>query len=120
MSILKEVGLDGKDLRILGNMYWNRTACLKLDEDITDDAKILRGVRQGCILSPLIFNLYSEKIFKEALNGIEEDIQLNRARINNIKYAEGTVILADNIAGLQTLMDHIAQNSHQLGLNINV
>jgi len=67
MNILKEAGVDGgKDLKTMGNLYWNRTACLRLDGDITEDVKILRGVRQECILSLLIFNLsfpskYSER-----------------------------------------------------------
>jgi hypothetical protein len=52
MSILKEVGLDSKDLRIVGNLYWNQTACLILDRDTTENVKTLRGVRQGSIHSP--------------------------------------------------------------------
>jgi len=108
MNIIKEVGLDGKDLRIIGNLSWNQTDSLSLDGDITEDVKILRGVRQGCILSPLLFNLYYEKLFKEALDEIGEGVQLNGARINNIRYADNTIILTDNIAGLQTFMDHIA------------
>lgn len=51
-----------------------------------------------------------------SLDGIEEGIQLNGARINNIRYADDTIILADNITGLQTSMDHIAQHSHQFEL----
>jgi hypothetical protein len=73
---------------------------MRLDGDTTENVKMLRGVRQGCILLPLIFNLYSEKIFNEALDGIEESIQLNGTIINNIRYADDTIILIDNSAGL--------------------
>jgi len=48
MNILKEVGLDSKDVRIIGNLYWNQTACLRIDGITTENVKILRGVRQGC------------------------------------------------------------------------
>jgi hypothetical protein len=68
--------LNNKGLRIC-NLYWNQTAFLRLEEDATEDIKILRGVKRGCILPLLLFNLYSEKIFNETLNGIEEGIKLN-------------------------------------------
>ena len=89
INIPEETGLDGKDIRIISNLYWNQTACVRLDGDRTEQVKILRGVRQGCVLSPLIFNLYSERIFSEALNEIEEGIMLNGDRLNNIRYADG-------------------------------
>lgn len=44
------------------NLYWNRSAILRIEGENTDNVKIMRRVRQGCVLSPLIFNLYSERI----------------------------------------------------------
>jgi hypothetical protein len=67
-----------------------------------------------------MFNLYSGKIFYEALDGIEKGIQLNGVRINNIRYADDTKILADSTTRLQTSMDHIAQHIQLFELNINV
>lgn len=63
IDVLKNIGLDEKDLRIITNLYWNQSASVRLGEENTDEIRILRGVRQGCILSPLIFNLYAEQIF---------------------------------------------------------
>lgn len=120
MNILKEVSLNNKNLKIISNQLWNQTACLRLDGGTTEEVIILQGVRQGCILSPLIFNLYSKKIFNKALDGIEAGIQLNKARINNIRYVDDTIILADYITGLQPLMNQIAHHSHKFELNINV
>ncbi|VVC26962.1 Hypothetical protein CINCED_3A013606 [Cinara cedri] len=60
--------LDDKDLRIISNLFWNQTVCMKLDEEETELVNISQGVRQGCILSLLIFNMYSERIFNNALN----------------------------------------------------
>ena len=119
IKILEETGLDVKDVRIISNLYWNQTACLRMYGDQREQVKILRGVRHA--LSPLIFNLYSERIFREALNGIEEGIMLNGVRLNNIRYADDTMVIADSLESLQRTMDHIAQYSQQYGLlNINV
>uniref|UniRef100_A0A8D8VTC7 Craniofacial development protein 2 n=1 Tax=Cacopsylla melanoneura TaxID=428564 RepID=A0A8D8VTC7_9HEMI len=84
-KILKEIGVDEKDQRIITHLYWNQTAVLRVDGDYTEEVKILRGVRQGCILSPILFNLYSEQIFKEALDNLEEGIAINGVQLNNIR-----------------------------------
>lgn len=120
INILNDADLDDKDLRIISNLYWNQTACMRLDDEQTEQVKILRGVRQGCILSPLIFNMYSERIFDEALDEVEEGILLNGVRLNNIRYADDTMVMADSLEGLQRLMNRITQYSQQYGLNINV
>lgn len=119
MEVLQKAGLDGKDLKIIRNLYWNQRACVSVDRETTEEIQILRGVRQGCILSPVIFNLYSEYIFREALQDIEAGILLNGERLNNIRYADDTVIFADNLASLQLLMDSVTSYSRQYGLEIN-
>lgn len=67
IDVLKKTGMNGKDLRIIANLYWNQSAVLRVDVEHTGQVDILRGERQGGIISPIIFNLYSEHIFKEAL-----------------------------------------------------
>lgn len=64
---LEEIGID-EDLRIIANLYWNQTAVFKMEGKTTVPIEIRRGVRQDCILSPILLNLYSEYIFREALN----------------------------------------------------
>jgi len=62
----------------------------------TDHIKIQRGVRQGCILSPLLFNLYSDRIFKEALEGISHlGIKINGEPITTIRYADDIYLISD-------------------------
>uniref|UniRef100_A0A8D8Y176 Craniofacial development protein 2 n=3 Tax=Cacopsylla melanoneura TaxID=428564 RepID=A0A8D8Y176_9HEMI len=119
IEILKKTGIDGKDLKIISNLYWHQTASLKIEDENTDEVEILRGVRQGCILSPSLFNLYSEHIFREALDNLEEGISINGLRLNNLRYADDTIIFADTIEGLQRLMNKIHETSTQYGLDIN-
>lgn len=116
MNILKDANLDNKDLRIIFNLYWNQTASMRLDGEQTEQLKILRGVRQGCILSSLIFNMYSERIFNKALNGVEAGILLNGVRGNNVRYAGDTMVIADSLERLQELKDQITHFSQQYGL----
>ena len=78
----------------------------------TEETKIQRGVRQGCILLPTLFNIYSEK-------GSPEGIQMNGETINNIKNADDTVILASSLGDLQTLPEKINATSVKYGLNLN-
>lgn len=90
-----------------------------MEGETTDPIKIRRGVRQGCILSPILFNLYSEYIIRVALNKIEEGIYIKGTRLNNLRYADDTIDFADTIEGLQILMDKITESSIRYGLNIN-
>ncbi|RZF39012.1 hypothetical protein LSTR_LSTR014708 [Laodelphax striatellus] len=101
-DILRNIGLDDKDIRIIVNLYWNQTATMRLDIGETEELEIVRGVRQGCLLSPLLFNVYSEHILREALDERDEGILINGERINNIRYADDTVIFTDSMHSLRT------------------
>lgn len=120
MSLLKQIGLDGRDIRIIKNLYWNQSAHIKIGSMTTSDIQILKGVRQGCILSPLLFNLYSESIFQEALEDLEVGIRVNGKPINNIRYADDTVLLASDEKELQCLVDRVNNVGLKYGLKINI
>ena len=70
-------------------------------------------------LSPTLFNIYSEKIFQEALKGSPEGIKMNRETINIIRYADDTVILASSLEDLQTRLEKINATKVKYGLNLN-
>ena len=69
MEMLEHLEVDGKDLRLLANLYWNKRAAIKTDRELEDWIEIGKGVRQGCVLSPDLFNLYG----KHAYSGIQSD-----------------------------------------------
>ena len=119
VEILKRLDIDQKDIRCIESLYWNQSATVKVDNEVTEAQKILRGVRQGCVLSPLLFNIYSESIFQDALEEQQLGIKVNGTWINNIRYADDTVLIADNMNDLQSLLNTVGRHSQRMGININ-
>lgn len=117
---LKSYNVDNYDLRLLINLYHNQFAVVRVDERDTREIPIRRGVRQGCVLSPLLFNLYSENIFREALYGRNEGVKIGGEIINNIRYADDTAIIAESMEDLQRLLDRVFEVSQRWGININI
>ncbi|GFS18525.1 endonuclease-reverse transcriptase [Elysia marginata] len=114
---LTHLYIDGKDLRIIKNMYWEQTAAMRVEGEVSSFQKIKRGVRQGCVLSPDLFSLYSEVIMRH----IEDypGIKVGGHNINNLRYADDTVLIAENESDLQKLLDVVYSESQKKGLELN-
>ena len=87
----------------------------------TDWFQIGKGVRQGCILSPCLFNFYAEYIMKSA--GLEEaqaGIKISGRNINNLRYADDTTLLAESEEELKSLLMKVKEESEKVGLKLNV
>ena len=118
MSIFDSLNIDGKDLRIVRNIYWEQTAAMRIGNDLSAYQYIKRGVRQGCVLSPdLFFPIYSEIIMR-ALKGMP-GIKVGGYNMNNIRYADDTVLIADNENELQEMLDTVVRESEKKGLSLN-
>ena len=90
-KILKEMGIPDHLICLLRNLYAGQEATVRTGHGTTDWFQIGKGVRQGCILSPCLFNLYAEYIMRNA--GLEEaqaGIKIARRNINNLRYADDT------------------------------
>ena len=118
IKCLQEIGIDGKDIRLIRNIYWEQTASIRCENSYSPYIEIRRGVRQGCILSPSLFNIYTENIFKN----IEEmpGLKINGKIINNLRYADDTVLLAESEHELERLIDQVDKSSKEYGLDINI
>lgn len=119
MEVLKAKQIDYNDLRIISNLYYEQRAKVRINGHMSEEIEIKRGVRQGCILSPLLFNAYSEEILKKALEEETAGIKINGIPVNNIRYADDTIIIAENIDDLQRLMNRIAECGQEYGLTMN-
>ena len=96
-KILKEMGIPDHLTCLLRNLYAGQEATVRTGHGTTDWFQIGKGVHQGCILSPCLFNLYAEYIMRNA--GLEEaqaGIKIARRNINNLKYADDTIFMAES------------------------
>jgi len=90
---------------------------VRVGNDLTEARPICREVRQGCVLSPILFNLYSEAIFQEALEERNVGVKVNG--VNNIRYADDTVLIAGNMEDLRNMLGTVGECSKNMGLIIN-
>ena len=94
-KILIEMGILDHLTCLLRNLYADQQATVRTGHGTTDWSQIGKGVRQGCILSPCLFNLYAEYIMQNArLEDVQAGIKIARRNINNLRYADDTVLIA--------------------------
>ena len=101
IECLSEIGINDKDLQIITKLHWEQSAAVKSENGMTSEFKIKKGVRQGCVLSPNLFNLYTEKIFREVED--MKGVNIGGVNINNLRYADDTVSLAEGPMDLQAI-----------------
>ena len=118
IECLSEIGIDDKDLQVISKLYWEQSACVRTESGMTSGFKIKKGVRQGCVLSPNLFNLYTEKIFRE----VEDMKRMNigGVNINNLRYADETVLLAEGSMFLQALLTAVNEKGKPYGMEMNI
>ena len=118
MEILRDIGVAEKKYKVIKNLYWAQKACVKINGEETGWQAVRRGVRQGCVLSPDLFSLYGEIIMR----GISEyeGIRMGGRNINNIRYADDTVLIAHSSQQLQLIFNRVKEESERKGLNINI
>ncbi|KAB0372744.1 hypothetical protein FD755_015497 [Muntiacus reevesi] len=106
---------------LLRNMYSGQEATVRTGHGRTDWFQIGKGVRQGCILSPCLFNLYAEYIMRNA--GLEEaqaGIKIAGRNINNLRYADDTTLMAESEEELKSLLMKVKEESEKIGLKLNI
>ena len=117
-NILEHLDIDGKGLRVIRNLYWDQSAAVRIGGELSEYTLIKRGVRQGCVMSPDLFNIYSEMILRNLEN--YPGVKINGENINNIRYADDTVLIADSEENLQRLLNITIEKSEEMGLTLNV
>ena len=115
---LQSTDIDENDIAVISNLYWQQKTTVRINNSFSNSLNIKRGVRQGCVLSPALFNLYTDIIFRQ----IEElpGLKMGGLKINNLRYSDDTVLLAENEKDLQEIAEKVKVESEKFGLLMNV
>ena len=119
-KILKEMGILDHLACLLRNLYAGQEATVRTGHQTTDWFQAGKGVCQGCILSPCLFNFYAEYIMRNA--GLEEaqaGIKIARRNVNNLIYADDTTLMAESEEKLKSFLMKVKEESEKVGLKLN-
>ena len=106
---------------LLRNLYADQEATVRTGHGTTDWFQIGKGVCQGCILSPCLFNLYAEYIMRNA--GLEEaqaGIKIAGRNINTLRYADDTTLMAESEEELKSFLMKVKEENEKVGLKLNI
>ena len=119
-KVLQEVGIPGHLTCLLRNLYAGQELIVKTGHR-TDWFQIGKGVCQGCILSPCLFNFYAEYTMRNAgLDEAQAGIKISGRNINNLRYADDTTLMAESEEELKCLLMKVKEESKKAGLKLNV
>ena len=120
-KILTEMGILGHLTGLLRNLYAGQEATVRTGHGTTNWFQIGKGVRQGCILSPCLFKLYTEYIMRNTgLKEAQAGIKIARRNINNLRYADDTTLMAESEEELKSLLMKVKEESEEVGLKLNI
>ena len=119
-ATMKNYNIDHDILRAIKGLYNNSTSAVYKDGTIGDWFKTTVGVRQGCLLSPTLFNLFLEKIMTDALDGHVGSVSIGGRPITNLRFADDINGLAGSEEEQQQLVERLVKTSVDYGMEINV
>ena len=106
---------------LLRNLNVSQKATVGILYGTTDWFKIKKGVQQGCLLSPCLFNLYPEHIMRNArLGELQAGIKIGSRNINNLRYADDTTLMAESEEELKILLMRVKEESERASLRLNI
>ena len=120
-KILQEMGIPDHLSCLLRNLYAGQEATVRTGHGTTGWFQIGKGICQGCILSPCLFNFYAEYIMRNArLDEAQVGIKIAGRNINNLRYADDTILMAESEEELKNLLMKVKEESGKVGLNLNI
>ena len=106
---------------LLRNQYSGQEATVRTGHGTTDWFQIGKGVRQGCVLSPVLFNLYAKYIMRNVrLDEAQAGIKISGRNINNLRYTDDTTLMPESEEELQSLLMKVKEESEKVGLKLNI
>jgi len=119
-KILKEMRIPDHLTSLLRNLYVGQEATVRTRCGTTDWFQIGKGVHQGCILSPCLFNLYAEYMRNAGLEEAQAGIKIAGKNINNLRYADDITLMAESKEKLKSLLMKVKEESEKVGLKCNI
>ena len=120
-KVLKEMGIQDHLICLLRNPYAGQKATVRTGHGTTDWFQIGKGIHEGCILSPCLFNLYAEYVMRNTgLKEAQAGIKIAGRNINNLRYADDTTIMAESQEELKSLLMKVKEESEKVGLKLNI
>ena len=120
-KILQEMGISDRLSCLLRNLNAGQEATVRTRHGTTDRIQIGKGVGQGCILSPCLFNLHAENIMRNAgLDEAQAGIKTAERNVNNLRYADDTTLMAESEEELKSLLMKVKEESEKAGLKLNI
>ena len=120
-KILQKIGIPDTLTCLLRNLYAGQEATDRTGHGTADWFQIGKGVHQGCILSPCLFNLPAEYIMRNAgLDEAQAGIQIAVKNISNLRYADDTTLMAESEGELKSLLMKVKEESEKVGLKLNI
>ena len=120
-KILKEMGIPDHLTCLLRNLYAGQEATVRIGHGLIDSFQIGKGIHQGCIVSPCLFNFHAGYIMRNA--GLEEaqvEIKISGRTINNHRYADDTTLMTESEEELKRLLMKMKKESEKVGLKLNI
>ena len=106
---------------LLRNLYTGQEATAKTGHGTTNWFQVGKGVHQGCILSPRLFNFYAEYIMRNpGLDEVQAGIKMARRNISNLRYADDTTLMAESEEELKSFLMKMKEKSEKVGLKLNI
>jgi len=120
-KVLKEIGIPDHLTCLLRNMYAGQEATGRTEHEMRDWFKIRKGVHQGCMLSPCLFNFSAEYIMRNArLDESQTGIKIAGRNINNLRYADDITLMAKSKEELKSLLMKVKEESEKAALKFNI
>ena len=109
-------------INLIGELYRKQKAKVQVAGTFSERFHVKKGVRQGCVMSPYLFNIMAEMVTREPLDDFKGSIQINGRKITNLRYADDIVLIAQSVNTLQELVtrfDTVSRNKYDLHIDID-